>query len=600
MKKMSMKYFNKTGIVLTAGFVLAAASCSDFSDYNDAVSESTMASSNLSLWENITQNQEQLSDFAMLVEKAGFVNELSTPRSLTIWAPVNGSFQMSDYENLTQEQLLQRFVRAHVAEYNHAATGEVDERVHMLNNKSMVFKGNGTYTFDDIAVSQVNIPSNNGLLHLIEKPVTYYPNVHDFLVEDTVLTAIHDYFMNYQDTVLNERSSIPGPRVNGEETYVYKVYDINNTLADWLRARLNNEDSTYTIVLPTNKAFQDMYDKIAPAYNFIEKTVVKDPEKFSNANGTDTKTVYTTNAAGEKISPEVLSDSLTKRAIVRHIVYSNNDLYNQWLVGKGEYLDTIRSTWRGRFSNPMEIMEDYMVGEPIKMSNGYGRIVDSLAFRSWESYLPEITVSPRRNLVNLFPDAAKSQSQKIPADSVASIFGPDAEYADYSYAWIEPGGARNLPTVFLSLPNVMSTTYNFYVVFLPTANPLISRDGRPNWLNFQLEYGNAAGATSTYCFSKAVADAIQAGGDIPKAPTTVGKTTAFVNDPEKTDTVFIGQFTFPIAYNGLPDNTYPSLKITMPISVFNQKELATYSRDLRIAAIIMRPVELDEYLKNNK
>jgi hypothetical protein len=49
MKKMSMKYFNKTGIVLTAGFVLAAASCSDFSDYNDAVSESTMASSNLSL-----------------------------------------------------------------------------------------------------------------------------------------------------------------------------------------------------------------------------------------------------------------------------------------------------------------------------------------------------------------------------------------------------------------------------------------------------------------------------------------------------------------------------------------------------------------------
>jgi len=37
------------------------------------------------------------------------------------------------------------------------------------------------------------------------------------------------------------------------------------------------------------------------------------------------------------------------------------------------------------------------------------------------------------------------------------------------------------------------------------------------------------------------------------------------------------------------------LKITTDFSVFNRQMMATYTRDLRIAAIILRPVEMDEY-----
>jgi hypothetical protein len=65
------------------------------------------------------------------------------------------------------------------------------------------------------------------------------------------------------------------------------------------------------------------------------------------------------------------------------------------------------------------------------------------------------------------------------------------------------------------------------------------------------------------------------------------------------DTIFIGQFDFPVSYYGLGD-FYPSIRVTSPISVLNKKQLEQYSRDVRIAAIILKPVELEEYEANNK
>jgi hypothetical protein len=149
----------------------------------------------------------------------------------------------------------------------------------------------------------------------------------------------------------------------------------------------------------------------------------------------------------------------------------------------------------------------------------------------------------------------------------------------------------------------MSTTYNFYVVFMPTRfTNGGSVDDRPNWLNFQLNYCTAKGATATYNFSKAYADALQSGGTLPAVPTAVNASTAFMNDPTKTttDTVFIGQFTFPVNYNGLGDEYYPSLRVSSPISVLNNTHLTNYSRDVRIAAILLRPVELEEFEAKNK
>jgi len=126
-------------------------------------------------------------------------------------------------------------------------------------------------------------------------------------------------------------------------------------------------------------------------------------------------------------------------------------------------------------------------------------------------------------------------------------------------------------------------------VFMPTS-------AKPNLLNFKLNYCNANGSVVAYNFSSKFLESGKASDENPK---NVNKTTAFTNNPEVADTVYLGQFTFPVAYAGLNEMS-PCLHITNPISVFNKADMATYTRDVSIAAIIMKPVELAEFEENNK
>lgn len=578
------------GIVMMAAGMLAATSCTDFDDYNEAPVD-RIAAGNQSLWENISQNA-QLSDFAALVKKSGFDATLNTPRSLTVWAPVNGTFNVADYQALSQEDLLNQFVKGHIAEYSHAASGKVDERVHMLNQKSFTFEGDGSYRFDGLAVSQANLPSTNGVIHLLEGAAKFYPNLYEYLKVGENIDSLRNHFMRYEQTYLDQKASVKGPMVNGVQTYIDSVMVTSNSLINQLNARLANEDSSYTFVMPTNEAFMEMYNRVKPYYNFIGTTKVQDVENYTSATDTKTKTI--------SINAAYMTDSLVRRHIVRNLIYSNNDGYNKWVVDKGEYTDTLRSTTRNKFSNPRDILGATM-GEPLVMSNGYGRLVDNLAFYPWETYCPELIYEPYRYLANLFPASAQMRRTTVVGSNgsrLTPIFGPETELTEYTYGRISPGGDRAKPDFCVALPNAMSATYNFYVVFMPTA--MLHNEPRPNWLNFQLNYCDAKGNTQTYCFSKAYADSLKSGGQLPAVPTKVDANTAFENNPEKTDTVFIGQFTFPVNYSGLGADYYPSLHVTSPISVFNGTQLATYSREVCIAAILVRPVELEEFEAKNK
>ena len=588
-----MKTYKYIGITMMAAGMLVATSCTDFNDYNELPANASVAGSQ-TLWENISQNS-QLSDFATLVRKSGFDAELNSPRSLTVWAPLNGTFNMSDYQDMSQEDLLTQFVKGHIAEYSHAASGKVDERVHMLNEKSFAFVGDGSYSFGGLNVYQPNVPSTNGLIHLLDGATKFYPNLYEYIKSGDGIDMLRDQFMRYEETKLDQNASVKGPMVNGIQTYIDSVLVVSNTLVNQLNARIANEDSSYTFLMPTDKAFTEMYNRVKPYYNFISATKVHDVENYASASATDIKTSPNIDAA-------YMRDSLVRRTIVRNLIYSNNDGYNKWLVDKGDFTDTLRSTTRGKFSNPREILAA-TVGEPIEMSNGYGRLMDSLAFYPWESYCPELVFEPYRYLASLFPASAQMTRRTVVGANgslLTGIFGPETTLTEYTYGWISPGGDRSKPDFFIKLPNVMSATYNFYVVFMPSARPSIANEERPNWLNFQLNYCDAKGATQTYCFSKPYADALMNGDPLPKIATKVDATTAFTNDPQKTDTIFIGRFTFPVNYRGLGDDYYPSLRVSSPISVFNSTQLATYSRDVRIAAFLLRPVELEEFEAKNK
>ena len=251
----------------------------------------------------------------------------------------------------------------------------------------------------------------------------------------------------------------------------------------------------------------------------------------------------------------------------------------------------MRSTNRTKFSNPKEILS-HTVGKE-NMSNGYAHIVDSLAFYPWETYLPELVISPM-DYANT-ENSAKRFSFSTRTDVFDNTKGQyfDSDVKEMRYLWIYPTNEYAIPQVFINLPDVMAATYKFYCVFMPDTLPSSSL---PNLLNFKLNYCNEKGNVTSYSFSSKYLESGKAADQNPK---TLNKNTAFTNDPQKADTVYIGQFTFPVAYAGLGDYS-PCLHINSPISVWNKADMSTYTRDMRIAYIIMKPVELAEFEENNK
>jgi uncharacterized surface protein with fasciclin (FAS1) repeats len=567
------------------------ASCSDFSDYNDVPADQ-LASGNQTLWANIQQNAN-LSDFAALVKRSGFDKELDNTRTYTVWAPVNGTFNTADYQGLSDSLLLQRFVKSHVAEYGHAASGMVEERVHTLNEKSFTFEGNGTYTYGGQIVSQANLPSSNGVMHLLQGTAQFYPNLYEYLRMGDDIDSLRNHFLKYELTQLDTKNSVKGPIIGGIQTYIDSVVTTTNSLTRSLNASLQNEDSTYTFLMPTNKAYGDLYDKVKPLYKFAATTTVPDIDAYTKATDTKTKKV-TVDAA-------YLSDSLARRIIVRNLVYSNNDTYNQWLVEKGLFTDTLRSTTRSKFSNPRDIIAQ--VKEKVTMSNGTAYMTDSLAFLPWELYNPEIIINPlyytytadSKNRFTFSSTAVKIENEE------AQLMFNDDQITDFRFLYIYPTSDYAKPEVYIELPNVLSTTYEFYAVFLPysfvdrydVVHTFHAFDDKPNLLNFQINYTAANGNTASYNFSSKF---LQTGAKADENPKSFNKTTAFENDQHKVDTLYLGKFTFPVAYNGLGDYT-PNIHITNPIGVFNKTDMATWTRDVRLAAIIMKPVELSEYEK---
>ena len=581
-----MKRNKYIGLTMMAAAMFAATSCTDFRDYNEAPADA-VSSGNQTLWENI-QGNSQLSQFAALLKRTKFDEQLSASRSYTVWAPLDGTFDYEAYNAMSDSLLLQQFVKSHIAEFSHGASGAVNERVHTLNEKSFTFQGDGTYTFDGVSISKPNQPSTNGLMHLMDGAATFHPNLFEYVAEGGRFNMLRDYVMQYNDTTLSSES-VKGPIVDGVQTYLDSVLVVTNTLLrNRLGARIENEDSSYTFIIPTDEAYQKLYDKVKSRYNFISSTVVQQPQEFSSASATNSVTV-TTNAT-------YLSDSLTRSTIARNLIYSNNDAYNQWVVGKGPETDTLRSTTRYKLSNPDELLNKYLAEEPIALSNGYARLVDSVAYLPWETYTPEYEINPRYYLMNLFGGSSHSQSINDPS---SVVFGKESGITEFRYLWIEPGGGYSKPDFFIGLPGVMSTTYNFYVVMLPTAWNVFGGETRPNKLNFQLNYCQANGKTANYNFSKAYADSLKTGGKLPTVPTSVNMNTAFENDPTKTDTIFIGRFTFPVCYNGLGSDYMPYIRVTSPINVFLPTQMAAYSRDVRMAFILMTPVEYDEFKANN-
>jgi hypothetical protein len=82
-----------------------------------------------------------------------------------------------------------------------------------------------------------------------------------------------------------------GPTVNGKQTYIDSVMIVTNTAFDMLNAKVSKEDSSYTMLAPTNEAWVAQYNKVKKYFNYIATTSAQDIDEATSTSSAPTSTV---------------------------------------------------------------------------------------------------------------------------------------------------------------------------------------------------------------------------------------------------------------------------------------------------------------------
>ena len=578
----------------------------------------------LTAYENLTQD-ERFSDFVTLVQKAGYDAELNSPRSYTIWAPVNGTFDASVYLAKDSLEVLKEFVKNHMATACHVLSGVTSEKVLTLNGKSHLFTNVDGNMFGTAKITLANQPCSNGVLHILDGMEPFYYNIYEYMdyVPDFA-SKFKAYVKKYDFSYLDENASQPGPIVDGKQTWLDSVMVYSNTyFQNRLRIKAEAEDSSYALLIPTDKAFQEKYDDIKKCFTYPSSITYQDysKDKWSNrvvmprkgsglSPQTANKNVYLGNDYITKFTVsdnENLTDSLASQNTMSNLSFSLTNGRNKCFdpaSEKGEINgnDSLYSTSRNFLTNIPELLKA-VEGEPQQLSNGWAYYMSSLPFHSWETYKPEIktrSVAIGHNIVN-----TSNRVTLLTRDIDPSVGVFDETVKEFSYI----KGVHTSPTlstaafaeIDFKISDVLATEYVIYVVTAPSllddeeakADPSLRK---PMPLCFNINYCKADGSIQSDV-------ALNGWSILPGKDTTPTRMVA--TDAEKIDIICLGSVTFPVCYRGT--DAYANLKISQirvsssgseTGTAWNQAWSNTYDKTMRISQIILRPKEYDDYLKN--
>jgi hypothetical protein len=600
-----MKKNKYIGILMLAATMLTATSCSDYNDYNSAPSAGDLPGANSTLWENISSDT-QLTKFANLAKKCNFSEVLNSPRFYTVWAPIDNVISDAEYNRLMGSDsatIVKQFMQQHMTEYNYPVSAALDSTtIISLNAKHHTFTQNG---FDGFSYNATNLPSTNGVMHKINGLSEFHKNLYENIDDIDGCDAIKDYIQKYDEYYIDVNASVIGPLRDGKQTYLDSVMKKrNNVITRIMAADLENEDSTYCMFLPNDKAWQDAYDAITPYYNYIPKLDYMD---LSKKTLEATSTMSPTHGKAEKPAEtdSELQDSLTCHNLVSNLVFSNWYQGNKALF-KGDSFaakDSTRTTSGCFLTNMQEALNHATATN--EMSNGLTYTVDSLTFYPWETYNPDLSYTKpeatmrvkKTTTHNIALDSLKGRDSlfsKLPQVIREKILPAKARFFTYEAvdsADIEGSSAK--PEFDYALKDVRSGTYCIYVVTVPAQVEDPEAAVKPYYLRFLLSWTDAANKQQLSILP--VDEKGKSANKDIEMTTDFGKNSnklVCIGDPGRVNVFDLGEFTFPACYYGT--DAYPSLIMIHTKGFGSTANRKKYDQPLRIAGVYLIPKEMKQ------
>lgn len=546
-----MKYSNKLVYSILLILPLAMVGCTDAWNAHYDV-ENTQQVADNTLWQEIVAHPD-LDDFEEYLKKYGYDKLLDGQQMFTVFAP-KGAL---DLAGMNEKNIEKEFVKNHIARFSISANSELDGKgIAMLNEKFMAFEAQGDdYVFGNAYLVEKNIITKNGILHVIESRVPFFPNIWEFLDSDSTFSIVSEYLHSFDTAVIDVEASVPGQIVDGKQEYVDSV-TVNLNEMFYRIGQLDNEDSLYSMIIPTNEAWNKSYTTIAKYYTYHSKNTLADS----------------------------LQRMYTKRALVNDLVFSH--------TVQGAVEDSLISTANNVFYLPFEnLLQGFSgIDDGDICSNGNVFVVDTLRHRPWESWHQEIVVEAE-NVMTLDELGANTGSYNRNLSIEDTLYN---RLSRHGYMEIYPLNTRSQSEATFFVRNVLSAAYNLKVVLLPQTRVTDKANGvRPNKLTLTLNYKDHRGSSQKLSMDYTSTN--------PYAMDTISFVFVDKNDldgdgdkKENLDYVL-----FPACNYGedvvattltIESDVSSTKKVTLPDGT-SKKENEVYSKALLIDCIMLEPVK---------
>lgn len=544
MKKLIYNSF--CAIVLPALVTAGLSACSDSWDDHYEMADSNGTES---LYQLVKGNP-QLSDFMKILEATHIYNNskrtqvtyaqlINADQALTLWAPVNGTFNADSLLQICQTQkgdsvVARHFVMNHIAHNLYNMNAETSENVKMLNDKFLKLTSKSLYNANVVG-NDYNIPATNGLLHIVGDDAKYTYNIYEGLTTVMDYDHIGTFLKKYEKLELDEERSIQADMVDGMKVYSDSVIVIENNLFR-VFDKIMNEDSIYGMLIPDRDTWNKIYTEAKSYFNYgsIEKA--------------DSVSEYWTNVS-------LIRDLIFNRNVQR----SENDsiFTTSYSAATWPYHVYYQPFAAGGYFDHANIQDSLLC------SNGYIYHLKEWPFTPQQLYFHPINVQGEREAnLTAYKDCTLNYRMAI-GDTISGN----------GYLDIVPRASTSNWTATFEIKNTLSGTYNIYAVILPKTVYLAnSRDFKPNKFKATLNYLDENGESQSKAFDKEIS-----------------------NNAYVVDSVLIGQFTFPVCNYQQQEAT---VSLQLQCSITNRQ--TNFSREMFLDCIYLKPVSDDEKEEETK
>ena len=431
-------------LVLLIG-VLCYSSCKD--DYNEHYDRSSSLPDK-NLYQMIKENSN-LSKFSQLIDVAGYDSLLNSTQTFTVWAPINESLSDINPATIGKDQA-KLIVGNHIARFNVSTSTVYSKLIQMLDNKIYSFSDGGN-VFAGSKLIDHDILSKNGLLHTLESQIPYHYNLYEYIQATPSMSKLSAFVSSFEEERFNEELSTPIDIDESGRTVYDTVTTSYNRLFRGLLGLgyIDSEDSTYTMIMPSDKAWDIAYSKISSYF----KTYNEDQEYADS-----------------------IRNIQTSLAILEDLVYRGT-------INNPASLDSMVSTSPSVIYDPADLFSGTTRQTA---SNGLIYQTDDLRYNNTETWNKKIGVEGEAYDLRVAGPNTAVYTRTVTGE--ISIPVSNSQYID-----VQATTPTSQPAVTFDIPDVLSGKYDIYVEFLPGSIDGAPRDSTR--LLFELSYMNAKGDT---------------------------------------------------------------------------------------------------------